>query len=472
MRKRAVLLTALLVMQGIVFEAAAQESEIEQLRKEIKVLRESNAEKDQKLNAIEKRLDRLDHASTIDQAIADLDNKPGNGQSAASADVWSKPVGGAANLRLIDVSFDVLFSAGGSTAHDDTLQGLQGGDHDPKKRGFTLGQAELSLAGAVDPYFTGEAHMVYKIDALSGDSQVELEEAFLKTLALPWGLQAKAGQYLTEFGRINPTHPHAWLWMDQPVIVTRLFGSDGLRSPGGRLAWLIPTPWFSEIQAGIQNANGETARSFLGNPETTIAARPFFDRNMNGFGELLYSTHWSNSFNLSPTITAQLGASGLYGPNHSSPGGKTWIYGGDVVVKWKPFDHFRGWPFVVLEGEGMHRIYRANAVNFPDGSFFSKETFHDYGLFSQLLYGFYPRWAAGVRYEYINGNNPDGTQLFDPLRAKRQRVSPLLAFYLSEFSRLRLQYNYDKTGQLNRGDAHSVWAGIEFLFGTHPAHKF
>ena len=39
------------------------------------------------------------------------------------------------------------------------------------------------------------------------------------------------GQFLTEFGRINPTHPHAWAWLDQPVIEARVFGPDGMRRP-------------------------------------------------------------------------------------------------------------------------------------------------------------------------------------------------------------------------------------------------
>ena len=86
---------------------------------------------------------------------------------------------GAANLRLIDVSFDVLTAAGWSTADDDELESLEGGAHDPKQRGFTLQQGELSLMGAVDPYFTAEGHIVFTPDG------VELEEAFAQTTALP-----------------------------------------------------------------------------------------------------------------------------------------------------------------------------------------------------------------------------------------------------------------------------------------------
>ena len=58
----------------------------------------------------------------------------------------------------------------------------------------------------------------------------------------------------------------------------------------------------------------------------------------------------------------------------------------------------------------------------------------------------------------------------DPNRSDRFRTSPDLTFYPTEFSKLRLQYNYDH-GQL-LGDDSSVWVQVEFLLGDHAAHKF
>jgi hypothetical protein len=53
------------------------------------------------------------------------------------------------------------------------------------------------------------------------------------------------------------------------------------------------------------------------------------------------------------------------------------------------------------------------------------------------------------------------------------RVSPLLIYQPSEFSRIRLQYNLDRADFLEDGDhAHGVWLGFEWLFGSHPAHSF
>ena len=227
-------------------------------------------------------------------------------------------------LRLMDISMDALFAAGSSTEDDEALQTLQGGGHDPRKRGFTVQNIELSLMGAVDPYLTGEAHLIFFLDPLSGETEVELEEIFLTTQSLPHGLQLEAGHFFTEFGRLNPRHPHQWHWQDQPVINTRLFGPDGMRGPGFRLGWLTPLPWFSEVHLGAQNANGETMASFLASDELfeerPIGGRPFVDRGARTLKDLVYLARLDNSWDLTDEVTALTGAFAVMVALHSGVG--------------------------------------------------------------------------------------------------------------------------------------------------------
>jgi hypothetical protein len=384
-------------------------------------------------------------------------------------------------LRLIDLSLDALFAAGGSTEDDESLQNIQGGGHDPRKRGFTVQNVELSLSGAVDPYLRGEAHIIYFLDPVEGETVVELEEAFMTTTSLPYGLQLEAGHFFTEFGRINPQHPHQWHWQDQPVINTRFFGPDGMRGPGFRLGWLAPLPWYSELHFGMQNANGETMASFLANDEffeeRPVGNRPFVERDVDTLKDMVYLARMDNSWDPAQDVTAKVGLSALYGPNATGDDGETGIYGVDLVVKWRPGYRERGWPFLIWESEIMRRDYKADA--FYDDSDptnvidLKKETLRDWGLYTQLLYGFRPGWAAGLRYEYAtgSGDSVDGRDS-DPFRDDRTRVSPLLTWMPSEFSRLRVQYNYDRADHLDDEEAHSVWLGIEFMYGAHAAHAF
>ena len=97
------------------------------------------------------------------------------------------------------------------------------------------------------------------------------------------------------------------------------------------------------------------------------------------------------------------------------------------------------------------------------------ETLTDWGLYSQVLWGFQEGWVVGLRGDYVTGN--DGQ--YDPndiYRGTRERVSPNLTWYPSEFSKIRLQYNYDDRDLV--GVDHSVWLQFEFLLGAHAAHKF
>src|SRR5262249_17817121 len=160
----------------------------------------------------------------------------------------------------------------------------------------------------------------YSIDPISGDTMVELEECYITTRSLPCGYQVKAGEFLTEFGRINPMHSHAWLWQDQPIINTRVFGSDGMRAPGIRLSQLLQTSWYSQWYLTVQNANGPEMQSFLANPEAfaidPVGGRPFFYRGVHHITDMLYEGRWENSWTTCcEEVTWLWGLSTALGPN-------------------------------------------------------------------------------------------------------------------------------------------------------------
>lgn len=376
---------------------------------------------------------------------------------AASARAQSQAASVSSGPRFLDLGVSGLFSGGGSSEPDSVTEVLQAGAHDPKGRGFTFQQVELSLGGAVDPYFRGDVFVILQLDR-NGETHVEIEEAALTTLSLPHALQVKAGQYFTEFGRLNATHPHAWGFVDQPVVNSRMFGGDGLRNPGVRLSWLAPLPWFSEAIAGIQHPAGGTAVSFLNTKENeSFAGHAIQDRPVRTFADMLYALRWLNSWDLSPAATLNLGVSGLFGPNATGSGNRTEIYGLDAYLKWKPVVTERGFPFVSWQTEVMARRYEAGE---------DKALLRDRGLYTQILWGFAPRWVAGLRYDWADGDDPQ-----DPMRDRRRRVSPNVTYYPTEFSKLRLQVNVDRPEHLNK-DVYGVWLQAEFLLGAHAAHAF
>lgn len=384
---------------------------------------------------------------------------PADKSTSPAQETPAAPVTGFGALQLMDTSFDALFAAGGSTADESEILNLQGGGHDPKKRGFTIQNIELSFTGIVDPYFNLEAHIVHLLNP-QGGSETELEEAFATTTSLPHGLELKAGQFFTEFGRLNPTHPHTWGFVDQPVVNTRMFGGDGMRGPGVRLSWLMPEKWYSELFLTVQNANGETMTSFLSSqdPADNFSGYPLQPSPVKTLGDVVYTPRWLNSFDVSPQTTINFGLSGAFGPNSTGSDNRTNIFGADIYVKHKRAVNEKGFPFWSWQTEYMKRNYEAGAA---------KTNLSDWGMYSQFLWGYSVYKVLGVRFDAAGGNGNST----DPLRDKRTRFAIDHTWYPTEFSKLRLQYNYDKAGHLAK-PAHSFWVQAEFLIGKHSAHKF
>lgn len=137
-----------------------------------------------------------------------------------------------------------------------------GGEVGPPKRSFGLSESELVISGIIDPCFRGTA-----IVALRPENEVEVEEAFFQTLALPPGFTLKAGRFLSAIGYQNELHPHFWDFQGAPLPYKAFLGGR-LRQDEAQLKWIAPTPVFLEL--GAELASGE---SFPGT-----------DRSKNGAG--------------------------------------------------------------------------------------------------------------------------------------------------------------------------------------------
>lgn len=381
----------------------------------------------------------------------------------------TQPIGIGSGKNYMNISLDAMFAFAGSSARD--LDRVEVGDHDPQQRGFNARNIELAFDGAVDPYFQGFANIVFKLDN-DNETEVEVEEAFAQTTDLPFNLQLKAGQFFSAFGRINPTHPHVWEFADAPIVIGRLLGPDGLRGVGTQISWIVPVPWYSQLILGVQNGRGSTGYSFR-NPgdDGIFYGRRTTDRELRGLEDFVWIPRWENSFDLSPTQVVLAGVSGAFGSNETGANSRTQIYGGDFLYKWKSANAEGGFPFVKWQTEFLYRRFEAGrGVN---ESFPVAETFHDWGVYSQVLWGFKKGWVAGIRGDYYDAEDSRFTGDVD--RQSRSRISANLTWYPTEFSKIRLQYNHDfldETFFLAGRDVDSVFLQFEFILGAHGAHKF
>ena len=266
-----------------------------------------------------------------------------------------------------------------------------------------------------------------------------------------------------------------------------------MRGPGVNLSWLTPLPWYSELILGVQNSDGENMTSFRGEGhahggdeeeddrfEEGPGGRPYTDRDTRNADDLVWLARWVNTFDVAESTTLQFGLSTLFGENQT--GGNTWIYGADfkLVVDNDPT---LGRPNWIWQTEVMKREYSANAITVDETNPGDMDNFslpssklEDWGFYTQLIKALNKKWSAGIRFEYASGGGSSfegGERVsrkddFD--RSNRIRISPLVVYQYSEFTKFRLQYNFDDS---DTGDSGStIWFGVEVLLGKHPAHKF
>jgi hypothetical protein len=145
------------------------------------------------------------------------------------------------------------------------------------------------------------------------------------------------------------------------------------------------------------------------------------------------------------------------------------VYGVDGYWKWKPAAAQAGFPFLSLQSEAMWRSYDAaqRIAEANPAVMLPAETLKDRGMYAQLLWGIKPRIVAGLRGEFASG---DPGAFVSEVRRDRTRWSPNFTWYPTEFSKIRMQYNYDNRKGI--GTDHSLWFQFEFLLGAHAAHKF
>ncbi len=399
--------------------------------------------------------------------------------------VWSTPVGdGVLKLRRIGLDIDGAF--GWTTTNQANVERLFAGGHDPRRNGFTLRSVELSFSGSYDPYFDAFVNIVYQLTP-SGESKIELEEAWFQSKKL-WNIASlKAGLFLTPFGLINPVHSHEWDFQTQPVILSRLFGEDGHRGVGFQAKLDLPTPWKSHVIVGLQNAEGETQASFLASSEfyeeRPIGGYAFRSGETNGLAKLVYFVRFANVFALGNGSSLQVGASGLFGPNATGSRGRTVIWGADATLIVPAGNAGR----VRVIAEFLQRHFRVDERQFDDGAggvaVLPRQMLIDFGFHAAVLWDITERWTVGTRYEFASSRgervNTFTSNGADPFRGNRHRVSPLVVWRFARLARVSVQYNYDHAMFLmppaDRRSQHSAFVNLHWNFGLgangHAGHE-
>ncbi|MBA2565051.1 MAG: hypothetical protein H0V09_06470 [Gemmatimonadetes bacterium] len=322
---------------------------------------------------------------------------------------------------------------------------------------FAVREVELGLQAVVDPYFRGDFFV-----ALKGD-EIELEEGYLSTLALPHGLQVKAGRFHLPYGKVNLTHRPEIRTVEYPRVIQEFFGDDGLASTGLWVSKLLsPLGFYQEIIAVVGNDLGEgiggaesggpaeAGGAEVGGAQAGGDAEQAGGKDLlEDLGDRLFLGHLRNYADLTEAANVEVGVSAATGTRDPVPSDseRLTFYGLDLTYRWRPaaMALYRS---LVLQAEATWR----------DG-----EAATEFGAFAFGQWQVGRRWYVGARYDYVEQPETEGAE-------RENGISGYLTIFPSEFSLFRLGYEHRA---LSAGDdIDRVLLQASVTLGPHRPHPF
>ncbi|MCU0834329.1 MAG: TonB-dependent receptor [Chromatiaceae bacterium] len=369
-----------------------------------------------------------------------------------------------------------------------------GHGHGELSNGFNFRSAEIAFSATVDPYFDAFAYL-----AVDGEGNLDLEEAYFTTRSLPQGLRVKGGKFLSDFGYINRQHPHQWDFADQNLAYLNLLGDHGLQDTGLQLTWLPELPAYTLVGVEVLQGDQERFGLTLEGDEQAL-----YGLDSNEDGPRLFTAFAKLAPDLGTDHALQLGVSYAYarqhqglqdqtdlGDAHENPRGPEDDHDHDPVVSTDGLDGDADlWGVDLVykydgRGDYGHRDLRFQAEYLrsikdlkikssahPEAIGSSRKFTTD-GLYAQAIYGFAPKWTAGVRYDVLGLINEVSGGWSEDFGSS-DRWSLNVTWNLTEFSRLRAQYNRSNIlvteNERERFDA--FWLQFIMSLGAHGAHSF
>ncbi len=360
------------------------------------------------------------------------------------------------------------------------LPGFQlGGEAELPESGFSTGHNEFAISANVDDKFYGLMTSAIVIE--DGETEFELEEAYIETLKLGSGFTIKGGRFFSGIGYLNGIHDHAHDFADRPLVYDAMFGGH-LVDTGIQTRWVAPTDLFlsfgAEVTAGSEFPGGDNVDNNNG--------LAFFVKTG---GDIGVSSSWQLgvSYYESEFDVREAGGHAHGGEEEGADNellnGEVDVTGIDFVYKWAP------------NGNSKETNFKLQAEYFVKnengGSEFTEDTNTaeaDYdgeqkGFYLQGVYQFKPAWRVGLRYDHLeadnivtnfSGSGIDEEEFLEEsglgVEGDPDRTSIMLDYSPSHFSRIRLQFSQFDNGHEETNDI--ITLQYIMSLGSHGAHTF
>lgn len=296
-----------------------------------------------------------------------------------------------------------------------------------------LREAEVAFMSPVDHLFEGMASFAAHYEG-TGVANVEVHEAYIGSSKIIPRSRFRVGQYFLGIGRLNQFHRHDWPFITAPKVQREFLDTEGVLDTGIEYAYLLPVPHFIEVTGGMTNG-------FVFGHSHTAGLRPLFPTHYGRIASY-FSLPWDGG--------TQIGLN--YLGRRAADGSRMTLLGFDVTAKWK---HNQVLQFF-FQSEIWYRTRTSeNSIGFY--------------VYPQYYLG--ENFYLGLRVDYFKVLK-DSTGATDP--SSEWALVPTVSYKPSEFSTIRLAYNYIPKFQNSHNFQTDRYfeAQAIFILGSHPAHDF
>ena len=283
---------------------------------------------------------------------------------------------------------------------------------------LSVREVELIVGHPIDPYSRLDTTITF-----SDFESPTVEEAYITHWGLSGELKAKVGRMRPKIGKASAVHRDQLETVDEPLVVQKYLGAEGLFRTGVELSGFLPTPWTAvthELTAGVMEGG-------IGEGGTLFGSNRRYPS--------LYA-HLKNFWDVSDTTNIELGTTYLTGSKDADPRFEVNALGLDAtLVHYVTPTNKLKWQNELYLQDRDESITQEDSVEFAD---------NPWGFYSLADYRLSPRWGIGGRFDYV--------ELVDVNPLKRDRHSDTafgghLTLYQSEFSRWRMQYRHTEFAQ-------------------------
>lgn len=377
------------------------------------------------------------------------------------------------NKKLVSLAIGSIFA---SPVFADTLSNPQIGvvvdgyyqdgqrHNSEREESFGLGHTELNLSSNIDDKFHGALTAV--LESHGDETELELEEAFIETLALPYGVNVRAGRFLSDFGYLNNQHMHTDSFVERPIAYRTFLGSH-YYDDGVRANIVLPTDLY--VKFGVEALSGNKMSSVEDGSKVGIYTTTM--KLGNDFSE---SSSWQFGLSYLRNENGKVkefedhdhGHEEEHDHSHAAAVTGANLYGADFVWKWAPDGNYKysnftlSAEYMLLDGV-VDSKYKNDAES-PD----NLSAYYVSGV-----YRFNPSWSTGLRYgeaESYDGHAHGDHMHFTALNDKE--MDAMIAWDSSHFGTIRAQYTRIDNQDSETDNVFTLQ--YVMTFGAHGAHAF